>query len=180
MSKADAKDLSDRLNEVAIKWMWLISNLTREHRSQILQLWEEGSEKVLLSTFTDGFDNSTTKDVIINGATHSLYSLLQAIGRIRPKHQWYDRASVYIFHSRNYIRSDAQKLDDTLSQAIGSGLFSEPERHISKNTTRICFTVMDTTNGSIRNYVTERVCTNNSPSRHNHAITDPTVANKMS
>ena len=139
MSRVDAKELSDRINSVGIKSMWLTSGLPPEQRTQFLQLWEEGNEQVLVSTFTDGIDNSATEDIIIVGATHSIYSLIQAIGRIRPKRQRFNKSSVYIFHSKSYFKSDVQALDDSLSTAIGANIFLESERDLSKEYYRKMF-----------------------------------------
>ena len=47
--------------------MWLTSNLPPVQKSEYLQLWEDGDEKVLVSTFTDGIDNTATEDIIIVG-----------------------------------------------------------------------------------------------------------------
>ena len=103
MSRKDAEELSEMLNNAGIKSMWLTSNISGKQRSHILQNWQNGSEKVLVSTFTDGIDNADTKDVIIVGATYSIYSLVQIIGRIRPNRQSFNKASAYIFHTRSYI-----------------------------------------------------------------------------
>ncbi len=128
MSRQDACDLSDRLNHAGVKSIWLTSNLPPPQKSHYLQLWEEGTEKVMVSTFTDGIDNTATEDVIIVGGTYSIYSLVQAIGRIRPKRQHFNRASVYIFHSSRYVEFDEQSFDDNVSRAIGASIFTEQER----------------------------------------------------
>jgi superfamily II DNA/RNA helicase len=84
MSRQDASDLSDKLNDAGLPSLWLTSNLPPAQKSQYLQLWEDGDEKVLVSTFTDGIDNTATEDVIIVGGTYSIYNLVQGLGRIRP------------------------------------------------------------------------------------------------
>jgi superfamily II DNA helicase RecQ len=132
MSRQDANDLSDRLTSSGVSSMWLTSNLPPLQKTQFLQLWEEGNEKVLVSTFTDGIDNSSTEDVIIVGGTYSIYSLVQAIGRIRPHRQNILKASLVVFHSDKYMTFDQQSLEDNLSRAIGAGIFQEHERQNAK------------------------------------------------
>ena len=82
MSKSDANYLSENLNNVGLQSLWLTSDLNSKEKNQVMKLWEDGPEKVLVSTFVDGIDNPSTEDVIIVGATHSIYSIVQAIGRI--------------------------------------------------------------------------------------------------
>ena len=77
MSKEDATSLCDNLNLAGMKSIWLTSDLLSKQKAKVLQLWEEGPEKVLVSTFVDGIDNSTTEDVILVGGMHSIYSLVQ-------------------------------------------------------------------------------------------------------
>ncbi len=124
MSRQDASDLSDRLNIAGIQSMWLTSSQSTVQKSQYLQLWEDGDEKVLVSTFTDGIDNSSTEDVIIVGGTYSIYSLVQAIGRIRPKRQSFTNSSVFIFHSSKYVQFEQQTIDDNVSRATGGNILS--------------------------------------------------------
>ena len=133
MSRQDAIDLSDQLNNAGLQSIWLTSNLPPEQKSHYLQQWEDGNEKVLVSTFTDGIDNSATEDVIIVGGRHSIYSLLQAIGSIRPKRQNFKRSSVYIFHSKRYVQFEEQSVDDSVSRAIGANIFTELERHTARS-----------------------------------------------
>ena len=128
MSQQDAIDLSDRLNNAGLSSIWLTSNLPPGQKSHCLHQWEFGNEKVLVSTFTDGIDNSTTEDVIIVGGTHSIYSLVQAIGRIRPKRQHFNKSSVYIFHSSRYVQFEEYSIDDNVSRAIGANIFTEDNR----------------------------------------------------
>jgi hypothetical protein len=128
MSRKDAEELSEMLNNAGIKSMWLTSSISGKQRSHILQNWQDGSEKVLVSTFTDGIDNAATEDVIIVGATYSIYSLVQIIGRIRPNRQSFNNASAYIFHTRSYIRFEEQEIDDSVSKAIGGCITHHTER----------------------------------------------------
>lgn len=123
MSKQDATELSERLNNAGLQSMWLTSSLPPQQKTQCLQRWEEGTEQVLVSTFTDGIDNSATEDVIIVGATYSIYNLVQAIGRIRPRRQNIKNASVHIFHSPKYMQVDELEIDDTVSRAVGGKVF---------------------------------------------------------
>ena len=132
MSKQDAYDLSARLNTSGVKSIWLTSELSQPQKSKLLELWEDGQDQVLVSTFTDGIDNSTTEDVIIVGATYSIYSLVQAIGRIRPNRQSFNKASIFIFHSSGYIRTDEQSINDNLSVAIGANIFPSLEMDAAK------------------------------------------------
>jgi superfamily II DNA helicase RecQ len=132
MSKTDAKDISDMLNYSGIDSMWLTSSLPPAKKSQLLQLWEEGNEKVLVSTFTDGIDNSETEDVIIVGGTYSIYSIVQALGRIRPQRQNICKASIHIFHSCRYTRYEERSVDDKVSRAIGANLFPSQSREHTK------------------------------------------------
>jgi superfamily II DNA helicase RecQ len=132
MSRQDASDLSDKLNNAGISSMWLTSNLPPAQKSQYLQLWEDGDEKVLVSTFTDGIDNTATEDVIIVGGTYSIYHLVQALGRIRPKRQSFAKAAMYIFQSNRYNQFDHQSIHDNVSKAIGANIFKEQSR---KNST---------------------------------------------
>jgi superfamily II DNA helicase RecQ len=123
MSRHDAHDLCERLNTAGVPSMWLTSSLPPAQKSYQLQMWEEGNEKVLVSTFTDGIDNSATEDVIIIGGTYSIYNLVQAIGRIRPKRQSLVNSSVYIFHSSRYLEFDDQSIEDNVSIATGANIF---------------------------------------------------------
>lgn len=132
MSRKDAKELSDRLDKVGLQSMWLTSTVPPTRKEQLLQIWEDGTEQILVSTFTDGIDNSTTEDVIIVGATYSIYSLVQAIGRIRPRRQKFSKAAIHIFHSRRYIHVDNQEVDDTISRAIGANIFQQHNRQETK------------------------------------------------
>ena len=128
MSRRDAEELADMLKHAGMTSMWLTSSLSGEQRSHFLQMWQDGPEKVLVSTFTDGIDNSATEDVIIVGATYSIYSLVQIIGRIRPNRQSFNKATVYIFHTQSYIRFDEQSVVDTVSKAIGGNIISVTDR----------------------------------------------------
>lgn len=128
MSRRDASELSDKLNSKGLQSLWLTSSLPPTQKAQLLQRWEENCEQVLVSTFTDGIDNSLTENVIIVGATYSLYHLVQAIGRIRPNRQTYTRAGVHIFHSKTYMHIDTQNIHDTISCAIGGLVFPKERR----------------------------------------------------
>jgi superfamily II DNA helicase RecQ len=131
MSRQDAIDLSDKLNDSGLPSLWLTSNLPPAQKAQYLQLWEDGDEKVLVSTFTDGIDNTATEDVIIVGGTYSIYNLVQALGRIRPKRQSFAKAALYIFHSNRYIKFDDLSINDNVSKAIGTNIFKEHTRESS-------------------------------------------------
>ena len=122
MSKKDAIALSDSLNNAGLPSLWLTSELNSQQKSHVMKSWEDGPEKVLVSTFVDGIDNASTEDVIIVGATHSIYSLVQAIGRIRPPRQNMERATIHIFHCDSYLRYNAIEVDDNVSRAIGAGI----------------------------------------------------------
>ena len=139
MSRQDASDLSDRLNNAGLPSMWLTSNLPPAQKSQYLQLWEDGYEKVLVSTFTDGIDNTATEDVVIVGGTYSIYNLVQALGRIRPKRQSFKKSALYIFHSNRYIQFEEQSIDDNVSKAVGANIFKEHTRDSSKEYYRKMF-----------------------------------------
>lgn len=132
MTRRDASDLCDKLNHHGLKSMWLTSSLPPKQKAQLLQRWEESSEQVLVSTFTDGIDNSATENVIIVGATYSLYNLVQAIGRIRPNRQNFNRSCVHIFHSSKYLHINEQDTQDTISCAIGGKLFPPDNRESVK------------------------------------------------
>lgn len=132
MSRKDAQELSDRLDKVGLQSMWLTSTVPPTRKLQLLKLWEDGKEQVMVSTFTDGIDNSITEDVIIVGATNSIYSLVQAIGRIRPKRQKFSKAAVHIFHSKCYVHFDNQEVEDTISRAIGAKIFPHHNREETK------------------------------------------------
>ena len=132
MSRTDANDLCERLNTAGMSSIWLTSELPPKQKTQLLHLWEEDVERLLVSTFTDGIDNSATENVMIVGGTYSIYSLVQAIGRIRPKRQNFTKSSVVIFHSQRYVEYDEQSLDDNISRAIGAGLFPKPGRVTAK------------------------------------------------
>ena len=106
MSRTDANDLCERLNTAGMSSIWLTSELPPKQKTQLLHLWEEDVERLLVSTFTDGIDNSATENVMIVGGTYSIYSLVQAIGRIRPKRQNFTKSSVVIFHSQRYVEYD--------------------------------------------------------------------------
>jgi superfamily II DNA helicase RecQ len=128
MTRRDAIDLSEKLNIQGISSLWLTSSLPPTQKAQLLKKWEDNTEKVLVSTFTDGIDNSSTENVIIVGATYSLYNMVQAIGRIRPSRQNYSRAGVHIFHSTKYININEQDILDSVSCAIGGQVFPEEKR----------------------------------------------------
>lgn len=132
MSRIDASELCDKLNAAGIPSMWLTSNVPPKQKTHMLHLWEDGEERVLVSTFTDGIDNSATEDVVIVGGTYSVCSLVQSIGRIRPKRQNILKASVMIYHSSKYIEYDEQSLNDNISRAIGAGIFPEQGRVTAK------------------------------------------------
>jgi len=123
MTKDDANTLSDSLNFAGIESIWLTSELAPEKKSQVMHLWEHSNHRVLVSTFVDGIDNSATEDVIIVGATYSLYSLVQAIGRIRPNRQDITKTTVHIFHSEKYTRINSNEVEANISKALaGSAL----------------------------------------------------------
>ena len=132
MSKDDAINLCSELNIAGLKSIWLTSNLHHTEKAHILHQWEEGTEQVLVSTFVDGIDNSTTEDVVLVGGTHSLYSLVQAIGRIRPRRQDIQRAAVHIFNSSNYLSFDKHEIDDTVSRAIGANVLPSQDQDFVK------------------------------------------------
>jgi superfamily II DNA helicase RecQ len=132
MSRPDANDLSDRLNNAGLSSMWLTSSLPPIQKIKFLQSWEEGDERVLVSTFTDGIDNSSTEDVIIVGGTYSIYSLVQAVGRIRPNRQNITKASLVVIHSNKYVTFDEQSMEDNISRAVGAGIFPQNNRDAAK------------------------------------------------
>ena len=132
MSKEDATSLCDNLNLAGMKSIWLTSDLLSKQKAKVLQLWEEGPEKVLVSTFVDGIDNSTTEDVILVGGTHSIYSLVQAVGRIRPRRQDMNHAAIHIFNSNKYLKTNPSSLDDDITLLIGADVFPQADRHTSK------------------------------------------------
>jgi superfamily II DNA helicase RecQ len=132
MSRIDASELSDKLNAAGMPSMWLTSNMPPKQKFHMLQLWEDGEQKVLVSTFTDGIDNSATENVVIVGGTYSVCSLVQAIGRIRPNRQNITKASLTIYHSSKYVEYDEQSLDDNISRAIGAGIFPQQGRATAK------------------------------------------------
>lgn len=132
MSKEVAMKLSEQLNTSGLKSLWLTSDLQSEQKTQVLKLWEDGPEKVLVSTFVDGIDNSATEDVILVGGTHSIYSLVQAVGRIRPKRQDITRAAVHIFNSKQFLKNDIDGLDDQLSRLLGANIFPFAKKESSK------------------------------------------------
>jgi superfamily II DNA helicase RecQ len=123
MSRQDATDLFDRLNNAGLTSMWLTSSLPPTKKSHHLQMWEEGEERILVSTFTDGIDNSATEDVVIVGGTYSIYSLVQALGRIRPKRQSFTNSTLCIFHSSKYTEFDQNSINDNVSRAVGANIF---------------------------------------------------------
>ena len=131
MSKDDAIQLSEQLNNAGLKSLWLTSDLQSAAREEVLTTWEEGKEKVLVSTFVDGIDNSSTEDVILVGGTHSLYSLVQAIGRIRPRRQNFDRSTIHIFNSAKYLKFDKIKINDNVSTLLGAGILQQSQENKS-------------------------------------------------
>jgi superfamily II DNA helicase RecQ len=142
MSRQDASDLSDKLNKAGMHSMWLTSNLPPAQKSQYLQMWEDGDEKVLVSTFTDGIDNTATEDVIIVGGTYSIYNLVQALGRIRPRRQNFAKASLCIFHSSRYVQFEEQSINDNVSKAVGANIFKPESRDTSKEYYQKMFHIM--------------------------------------
>ena len=138
MSKEDAMQLCEKVNHAGLQSIWLTSNLLPTQKTKVLQLWEDGPAKVLVSTFVDGIDNSATEDVILVGGTHSIYTLVQAVGRIRPRRQDIKHAAIHIFNSDSYLKSNPLELDDTMSRLIGSNIFSQ----ICPDTARQYYTEM--------------------------------------
>jgi len=128
MSKDDALNLCNELNTAGISSIWLTSELHQQQKSQLLNQWEQGSEQVLVSTFVDGIDNSNTEDVVLVGGTHSLYTLVQAIGRIRPRRQDILKSAVHIFNSSKYLKVDNRAIEDSVSRAIGANILPSQDR----------------------------------------------------
>ena len=143
MSKEDAVQLSDQLNHAGIRSIWLTSELRSAAKEQILTTWEEGSEKVLVSTFVDGIDNSSTEDVILVGGAHSLYSLVQAIGRIRPRRQKFDTSTIHIFNSQKYLQFNKIKVNDNVSRLVGADILQPSHKNNLPELQRYCRTMFD-------------------------------------
>lgn len=114
-SHPDASELSNRLNDAGLQSMWPMSCLPPAQKSLFIQWWEDDQEQVFFSTFTNRIDNSATKDDIIVGGTYSIYSQVQAIGRIRPKGQNFIKSSIYIFYSSSYVQLEEQSVDANFS-----------------------------------------------------------------
>lgn len=124
MSKECALQLSNQLNNAGLPSIWLTSELHSDEKANLLKTWETGSDRVLVSTFVDGIDNSSTEDVILVGGTHSIYSLVQAVGRIRPRRQVIKHATVHIFNSNNrHLPSHDTEVKDNTSILLGAGVF---------------------------------------------------------
>ena len=122
MSKDDAINLCEELNIAGLKSIWLTSELHQTQKEHLLHQWEDGTEQVLVSTFVDGIDNSSTEDVVLVGGTHSLYSLVQAIGRIRPCRQDIQKSAVHVFKSSKYLKVVTREITDNVSRAIGANI----------------------------------------------------------
>ena len=78
---------------------WLTSDSSPEDRKRVVRQWVDLELDVLVSTIQDGIDCSKCKRVYIVGGSHSIVSLLQACGRIRPHQQGDEDAVVRIFDS---------------------------------------------------------------------------------
>lgn len=178
MSRQDAIHLSDQLNNSGLKAMWLTSKLSTSQKSYYLQKWENGDEQVLVSTFTDVIDNSSMEDVIIVGGTYSLYSLVQAIGRIRPKRQKISKSTIFIFHYEKYIQFEDQLIDDIISRAIGAEIFLIQRKETAKAYYKKCFIYVVTRIGLTNQPVAGRLCMKCFLSNQLFAITAPTAYTK--
>jgi hypothetical protein len=111
MSKDDAKEISDKLNNEGVSSMWLTSHQIQSEKEEIMKNWEERDEIAIVTTFTDGIDNALTEDVIIVRARYSVTSLMQALGRIRPARQQQDTATLHIFDTGYDPTNEAQDQD---------------------------------------------------------------------
>ena len=141
MSKDVAAKLCEQLNISGLKSIMLTSELHAKQKTQVLQLWQDGPENVLVSTFVDGIDNSATEDVVLVGGTHSIYSLVQAVGRIRPQRQDITRAAVHIFNSNQYLKTDNDELDDQMSRLLGANIFPSSNYQVTKQYYKQMFNV---------------------------------------
>jgi len=153
MSKDDAMQLCDKLNHAGLESIWLTSDQLPTQKAKLLQLWEDGTAKVLVSTFVDGIDNSATEDVILVGGTHSMYSLVQAVGRIRPPRQDFKHAAVHIFNSDHYLKTNPVDLDDRLNQLLGANIFSK----VNPDTAKQYYSKMFNVNGYVQ-FSTQQKC----------------------
>lgn len=77
------QDIKDRSNGVTAAC--LTSECSSDERKETMSAWSSGGCRVLVSTITDGIDNRKCKRVVIAGGSYDVVSLIQAIGRIRPK-----------------------------------------------------------------------------------------------
>ena len=141
MSRDDAEQLCEKINHAGVESIWLTSDLPPTQKTQVLQLWENGPAKVLVSTFVDGIDNSATEDVILVGGTHSMYSLVQAVGRIRPRRQDIKHAAIHIFNSDMYLKTNRLELDDQLNRLLGANIFSQIDHDTAKDYYKEMFNV---------------------------------------
>jgi len=153
MSKEDALQLCDKLNHAGLESIWLTSDLLPTQKTKVLQLWEDGTAKVLVSTFVDGIDNSATEDVILVGGTHSMYSLVQAVGRIRPPRQDFKHAAVHIFNSDHYLKTNPLELDDRLNRLLGANIFSQ----VNPDTAKQYYSKMFNVSGYLK-FSTQHMC----------------------
>lgn len=98
--KEDAQRIAGNLERKGIKRVaWLTSDSSSHDRESIMKKWSGRGLDALVSTIQDGIDCSSCKRVYLVGGSHSVVSLLQGAGRIRPPQQG-DDAIVYIFDKR--------------------------------------------------------------------------------
>ena len=97
MTREDAEDIWKQLCNRGVSSIWLTSQQIQKEKENIMRTWEEQDDQVIVTTFTDGIDNSLIEDVIVVRARYSVTSLIQALGRIRPCKQQRDRATLHIF-----------------------------------------------------------------------------------
>jgi superfamily II DNA or RNA helicase len=95
MTKKEAEDISNRLQQLDIKSTYLTSDDMVSSRTMKMKEWAEGNLDVLVSTMNCGFDCGQCKEAIIAGGIRSVSDAIQSIGRVRPRQQQGEKTPIW-------------------------------------------------------------------------------------
>ena len=82
----------------------------------------------MVSTIVDGIDNGAVEYVFVFKASHSLFRLIQSLGRICPARQNHDYATLHIFDTGDMIGQDPETLN-VISMYQGEEYGAKQYRH---------------------------------------------------
>jgi len=97
MTKDDADAICEALSAESISFLMLTSDCLQSKKEDTMLAWEERDEQCVVSTIVDRIDNGAVEDVFVYRASHSMFPLIQSLGRIRPARQNHDYATLHIF-----------------------------------------------------------------------------------